>query len=103
MALLDIPGLDDHERFRSELASVQPNGKRKWIYARKPSGVFYRWRTVVSWALLAFFVLAAIVKVDGNQFLLFDILNRHFVLLGFPFWPEDFYLLAVVVLGVIVT
>ena len=42
----------------NELASVAPDGRRRWVYARKPSGAFYRWRTRLSWVLLAFHSVA---------------------------------------------
>ena len=51
---------EEHETFRNELASVARDGRRKWIYARQPSGRFYRARTVVSWFLLAFLLLRAV-------------------------------------------
>ena len=56
---------DAHETFRNELASVAPDGRRRWIYARKPSGRFHRRRTVLSWFLLAFLVLAPFITVHG--------------------------------------
>src|SRR5436190_1083216 len=62
------------EQFRAELASVDTQGKRKWIYAKKPKGKFTRARTALSWLLLGFFALAPIVKIGGNQFLLLNIL-----------------------------
>ena len=39
---------EDHETFRNELASVARDGRRKWIYARQPSGGLYRARTALS-------------------------------------------------------
>ena len=98
MALLDLDVIQDDERFRAQLASVAPDGRRKWIYAKKPKGVFYRWRTILSVFLLAFLALAPFVKVGGQQFLLLDILDRKFVLFGYPLWPEDFYLVVVLFL-----
>jgi cytochrome c oxidase accessory protein FixG len=98
MALLDLSVIDEHERFRAQLASVAPDGRRKWIYARKPSGVFYRYRTALSFVLLAFLAVAPFIKVGGQQFLLFGILDRKFVFFGYPIWPEDFYLVVVLFL-----
>lgn len=92
-----------HETFRNELASVAPDGRRKWVYARKPSGRWYRARTVVSWFLLAFLFLAPFVRVNGAPLVLLNVLERRFILLGVPFWPQDFYLVVLVALGVIVT
>lgn len=102
MSVIDISVVEDHERFRAELASVAPDGKRKWIYARKPRGKYYRLRTILSWVLLAFLLLSPFVKVGGHQFLLFNFLKWEFVLFGIPFWPNDFYLVAMLfLLGVI--
>src|SRR5690606_21673489 len=38
----------------------------------------------------------------GNQFLLFNVLERRFNIFGFPFWPQDFYLFVLsMIIGVI--
>jgi cytochrome c oxidase accessory protein FixG len=100
---IELTVIEDHERYRAELASVAADGKRKWIYARKPKGKFARSRSVVSVFLLTFLFLAPIVKVGGHQFLLFDIVNRQFVFFGVPFWPNDFYLVALLFLTGIVS
>jgi cytochrome c oxidase accessory protein FixG len=100
---VDPISLDDHETFRNELASVAPDGRRRWVYARKPSGRFYRARTVVSVFLLAFLCLAPFVRVHGAPLMLLDVLNRRFILLGVPFWPQDFYLVVLIGLAVIIT
>src|ERR1051325_2254721 len=91
------------EQFRAELASVASDGKRKWIYAKKPKGKFTMARTALSWVLLGFFALAPIIKIGGNQFLLLNIIERKFVFFGLPFWPSDFYLVAVLFLLLIVS
>jgi cytochrome c oxidase accessory protein FixG len=103
MSIIDLDLVEDHERHRAELASIRPDGRRRWIYARKPKGRFTRWRTVLSWFLLAFLVLAPFVKVGGHQFLLFNIIEREFVFFGLPFWPNDFYLVALLFLTGVVT
>ena len=51
---------EDHETFRNELASVHADGRRKWVYARKPSGRFYTARTLVSYVLLALLLFGAV-------------------------------------------
>ena len=61
---------EEHETFRNELASVARDGRRKWIYARQPSGRFYRARTVVSWFLLAFLFSAPFVDIGGKYLIL---------------------------------
>ena len=103
MSVIDVSEVEDHERFRAELASIQPDGRRRWIYARKPRGTFTRWREVVSALLVTFLFAAPFVKVNGHQFLLLNIIERQFVLFGMPFWPNDFYLVAVLFLTGIVS
>src|SRR5690606_39894576 len=39
--------------------------------------------------------LAPFVKVGGNQFMLFNVLERRFNIFGLAFWPQDFYLMAI--------
>lgn len=95
--------LEEHETFRNELASVHKDGRRKWVYARQPSGRFYRRRTIVSWFLLAFLFAAPFITVAGQPLVLLNFLERRFVLLGVAFWPQDFYLIVLVALTVLLT
>ncbi|WP_396626701.1 cytochrome c oxidase accessory protein CcoG [Luteitalea sp.] len=89
---------EDHDTFRNELASVHTDGRRKWVYARKPSGRFYNARTYVSYVLLALLFLGPLVKLHGQPILLLNILERKFIVFGIVFWPQDFYLLVLCVL-----
>ena len=50
--------------------------------------------TYVSWFLLAILFASPFIKINGNQFLLFNIIDRKFNIFGQPFWPQDFYLLV---------
>jgi cytochrome c oxidase accessory protein FixG len=105
MAASPLPttALDEHETFRNQLASVHADGRRKWVYARQPSGRYYRARTVLSWFLLAFLVSAPFVRVNGEQLVLLDFLERRFVVFGLVFWPQDFYLVVLLALTLLVT
>jgi len=94
---------EDHETFRNELASVAADGRRKWVYARKPSGRYYRARTVVSWFLLAFLLLAPFVQIHGQPLMLLNVIERRFVLFGQVFWPQDFYLVVLIALAALLT
>jgi cytochrome c oxidase accessory protein FixG len=93
----------EHDTFRNELASVAPDGRRRWIYARQPSGRLYRARTVLSWFLLAFLFGAPLIKIHGLPLMLLNVIERKFVFFGVLFWPQDFYLVVLIALTVIVT
>ncbi|CAM4157629.1 cytochrome c oxidase accessory protein CcoG [Gillisia hiemivivida] len=92
----------ENERFRDSIGTLTEEGKRSWVYPKKPSGVLYEYRKYVSYILLAFLVSAPFIKINGNQFLMFNVLERRFNIFGFPFWPQDFYLFVIIMLiGVI--
>jgi cytochrome c oxidase accessory protein FixG len=90
------------EGFRDHIATINEEGKRAWVYPKKPSGKLYEYRKTISWFLLVFLVAAPFVKINGNQFLMFNVLERRFNIFGFPFWPQDFYLVVIcMIIGVV--
>jgi cytochrome c oxidase accessory protein FixG len=93
---------ETNETFRDQLATVNKEGKRNWIYPKKPSGRFYKARTFVSFILLAVLVGMPFIKVNGHQFMLFDFMNRNFILFGIPFGPHDLYLFVLAMIAIIV-
>lgn len=66
--------------------------KREWIYAKKPTGKLYNYRQLFGYTLLAFLILAPFIKVGGEPFLLFNVLDRKFVIFGSVFWPQDLHI-----------
>ncbi len=91
-----------NEKFRDSIATVNAEGKRAWVYPKKPSGKFYAYRKWVSYGLLIFLFSAPFIKINGNQFLLFNVLERRFNIFGAPFWPQDFHLFVIsMIIGVI--
>ena len=92
----------ENERFRDSIATINEEGKRAWVFPKKPSGKYYTYRKWVSYFLLAFLFSAPFIKIGGNQFLMFNVLERRFNIFGFPFWPQDFHLFVIsMIIGVI--
>ncbi|WP_067149726.1 cytochrome c oxidase accessory protein CcoG [Pseudotamlana agarivorans] len=92
----------DNETFRDSIGTVTKEGKRAWVFPKKPNGKFYKYRKYVSYVLLIFLLVSPFIKVNGNQFLMFNVLERRFNIFGFPFWPQDFYLFVIsMLIGVI--
>ncbi|MES2765433.1 MAG: cytochrome c oxidase accessory protein CcoG, partial [Bacteroidota bacterium] len=81
--------------FRDVLSTSTKDGKRKWIYAQKPKGRYFSTRTVVAVILLVFLFGAPFVRIGGHPLMLFNIIERKFVLFSVPFWPQDFYLVSI--------
>jgi len=91
-----------NEVFRDSIGTINEDGKRNWIYPKKPSGRYYDKRKIVSYLLLAFLFAAPFVKINGNQFLMFNVIERRFNIFSFPFWPQDFHLFVIsMIIGVV--
>lgn len=93
---------DELETFRNQLATVTEDGKRKWVYPKKPSGRFHKARIIVSAILLFILIATPFVKVNGHPFILFDFLDRKFILFGVLFGPHDFHLLVIAFISMVV-
>jgi cytochrome c oxidase accessory protein FixG len=83
------------EEFRNSIGTVDAQGKRVWVYAKKPKGAFHNKRIIVSIFLLILFFAGPFLKWNNRPFLLFNIFERKFILFGHVFWPQDFFLLAI--------
>ncbi len=94
--------IEDTEAFRDTIATVDSEGKRVWMYPKKPKGRFYNARNWTTLAFLVIFLTMPFIKVAGEQFLLFNILERKFVLFGLLFTPQDFHLFVLATLTFIV-
>jgi cytochrome c oxidase accessory protein FixG len=86
------------EKFRDTIGTINKEGKRAWVFPKKPVGKLYEYRKIVSYVLLAILVSSPFIKVNGNQFFMFNVLERRFNIFGFPFWPQDLYLFVIMML-----
>lgn len=86
------------EEFRDSIATVDEKGKRIWVYPKKPSGHYHTLRIIVTVVLLSILFAGPFIKIGGQPFLLLNIFERRFVVLGQAFWPQDFILLALVLI-----
>ncbi|MBX2829250.1 MAG: cytochrome c oxidase accessory protein CcoG [Flavobacteriaceae bacterium] len=92
----------ENEIFRDSISTVTSEGKRAWVFPKKPEGRYYEWRKIVSYGLLAILFVSPFLKIGGNQFLMFNVLERRFNIFGQPFWPQDFHLFVIMmIIGVV--
>lgn len=82
------------ETFRDSVSTIEQTGSRKWVYPRKPKGKFTNYRNLVTVFLLAIFFITPFLKINGNPLLKINILDREFFIFGQPFYPQDFFILA---------
>ena len=76
----------------SELLVAKETGERKWIYPLIRKGLYYKWRSAISYIYLIFFFSGPFIRIGGQPLLLLNFMERHFVILGQVFWPQDIFL-----------
>lgn len=92
----------DTEEYRDHIATVDEKGRRIWIYPKKPRGKFTSARSVVNVVLLAILFGGPFIRLNGDPIMLFNILERRFILFGINFAPQDFYLFVLAMLTMMV-
>ncbi|MEM7108607.1 MAG: cytochrome c oxidase accessory protein CcoG [Bacteroidota bacterium] len=86
---------DFDDQFRDSISTVDESGRRVWVYPKKPKGKMHNPRIGVTVFLLTILFVGPFLTIGGRPFLLLNFFERKFVILGQPFWPQDFFLLAV--------
>jgi cytochrome c oxidase accessory protein FixG len=82
------------DSFRDSIGTIQEDGNRKWIFAKKPKGKLYNYRSYFAYVLLALLFAGPWIRIGGEPFLLLNVIDRKFSILGQVFWPQDIHLFA---------
>ncbi len=90
------------ESLRDSIATVDKDGKRIWVYPKKPKGAFHNRRIFVTIVLLSALFAGPFIKINGHPLLLLNIFERKFIVFGQPFWPQDFILFALAMITMVV-
>jgi cytochrome c oxidase accessory protein FixG len=78
----------------SEVGELDLYQKRERIYTRKVEGFFQRLRLYTGWPLLLGYFCVPWLDWGSRQAVWFDLPGRQFHILALTFWPQDFPLLA---------
>lgn len=97
-----IANLEEFESFRDRHSNTTKEGKRKWVYALKPSGRYYNYRKYLSWAYFAVFLILPLIRVNGMPLVQLNFTEGKFILFSKIFWPNDFFIFAVAMIALIV-
>jgi len=93
---------NDRVYFRDRISTVSGDGKRVWIYPKKTRGRLTNYRKLVSAILLAFLFIAPHIRYKGDPFILLNILERKFILFGIIIWPQDFHIIVLSIIALLV-
>lgn len=94
--------IEERHDFRDRTSTIASDGKRLWVYPKKPSGKLYNYRQIVALVLLAIFFIMPFIKVNGDPLLLLNFIDRQFIIFGMIFYPQDFYLFVLSMIAFIV-
>jgi cytochrome c oxidase accessory protein FixG len=89
------------QEYRDHISTVDASGKRVWVFPKKPKGKYHTLRVIVAVVLLFLLFAGPFIKIDGHPFLLFNIIDRRFIIFGTPFWPQDFHLLVLAFISLV--
>lgn len=88
--------------FRDRPSTFGKDGKRVWLFPKLPKGKLYNIRRAIAWFLLAFFYIAPFIKIKGEQLIFLNFPERRFILFGNTFYPQDFHLLVLAIIALVV-
>ena len=64
------------------------------VYPRETKGRFSRLRVIAAWVLLGLFYVVPWINWGGQQIVLFDLPGRQFHFFGITLWPQDLFILS---------
>ncbi len=90
------------QSFRDKVATIDDKGKRIWIFPQKPKGKYTNYRSIVASVCLVLLFGMPFLRLNGEPFMMFNILQRKFIIFGLVFGPQDFFLLGLTMITFVV-
>ena len=85
------------------LSTLEKDGSRRWLKPKISKGKFLMRRRWFAYLLIAVFTALPFIKLGGKPLVLLDITARRFTIFGFTFLPTDTMLLAIFLVGILLT
>jgi cytochrome c oxidase accessory protein FixG len=85
------------------LSTLEADGSRRWLKPKLSKHKLLQYRRFLAWFLIAIFTAVPFIKLAGKPLLLLDITARRFTIFGFTFLPTDTVLLAIFVVGLLIS
>ena len=90
-----MSSINKNNSFRDSITTIDKQGKRAWIFPKKPSGKLFNLRVYFTYVYLIAFFGLPFIKVNSEPLFLMDILHKKFILFGMIFWPQDFFIFGI--------
>lgn len=92
----------DRQNFRDTITTVEEDGSRKWIFAKKPKGFYYSLRSFLSWFYLLVFFGLPWLKYEGESLFMLNVIKRKFIIFGLHFGVQDLIVFGIAMLTMVV-
>lgn len=92
----------DEKNYRDTITTVEKDGSRKWIFAKKPKGWFYNARTFTSIIYLIIFFGLPFIQYEGSPFFMLNVVARKFIIFGLHFGVQDLIVFGLAMLTFVV-
>lgn len=93
---------EEQESFRDRVSTIAGDGRRLWVYPKSPKGRLFNYRSLLAYLLLLIFFITPFIKVHGDPIMLFNFLERRFIIFGVVFFPQDFHIFVLAMITFIV-
>jgi polyferredoxin len=90
------------DSFRDQFNGVSEDGKRNWIYPKKPKGTWHNRRAGFTVVILTLLFITPFLKYNNQPLLLFNVLERKFIIFGLFIGPQDYWLFGLTMLSFMV-
>jgi polyferredoxin len=84
------------------LSTLNADGSRRWLDPKPVEGPLRRWRKILAWVLIVFFMALPHIHVGGQQWFFINIARGEFTIFGLTFLRTDTVLLALSMIAVFV-
>jgi len=102
MKTFNTPIYEPDESFRDQFNAVNEDGKRNWFYPQKPKGNWHNRRAWFTVLILSLLFVMPFLKYNGQPLLLFNVMERKFIIFGIFIGPQDYWLFGLTMLSFMV-
>jgi len=79
---------------QEEQLIIKPYNSDTSVYVREQKGFYQKIRRYSNWLLVITFIILPFIQFNAQQAILLDTVEQQFRIFNFTFWPQDFILLA---------
>lgn len=94
--------VDPDEHFRDHFNAVNEDGKRNWFYPQKPKGAWHNKRVWFTIFIVSLLFITPFLKYNEQPLLLFNVIERKFIIFGIFIGPQDYWLFGLTMLSFMV-